>query len=74
MRLSVDYPHFLEGEFGFWSNRLLDAQIGQAGTGGILIFAALTILIIAYNIDFKLPKRKRKSYCYMLMLVDDIGA
>ncbi|MDB4924610.1 DNA translocase FtsK [Mucilaginibacter sp.] len=56
----IDYPHFLEGEFGFWSNRLLDAQIGQSGTGGLLIFAALTILIIAYNIDFKLPQRKAK--------------
>ncbi|MDB5031679.1 DNA translocase FtsK [Mucilaginibacter sp.] len=56
----IDYPHFLEGEFGFWSNRLLDAQIGQSGTGGLLIFAALTVLIIAYNIDFKLPQRKVK--------------
>ncbi|MDB4903811.1 MAG: cell division protein FtsK [Mucilaginibacter sp.] len=54
----VDTPNYLEGEFGYWSNRLLDAQIGQSGTGGILIFAALTILIIAYNIDFKLPQRK----------------
>jgi S-DNA-T family DNA segregation ATPase FtsK/SpoIIIE len=57
----IDYPHFLEGEFGYWSNRLLDAQIGQAGIGGILIFAALTVLIIAYNIDFKIPKRERKE-------------
>ncbi|WP_253187524.1 DNA translocase FtsK, partial [Mucilaginibacter polytrichastri] len=56
-----DYPHFLEGEFGFWSNRLLDAQIGQAGTGCLLVFAGLTVLIIAYNIDFKLPERKTKG-------------
>ncbi|MDB5060940.1 MAG: cell division protein FtsK, partial [Mucilaginibacter sp.] len=52
----IDYPHFLEGEFGFWSNRLLSAQVGEPGTGGLLIFAGLTVLIIAYNIDFKLPK------------------
>ncbi|MGZ3776799.1 MAG: DNA translocase FtsK 4TM domain-containing protein, partial [Mucilaginibacter sp.] len=52
-------PHFLEGNFGFWSNRLLDAQIGEAGTAGILVFAALTVLIIAYNIDFKIPARKK---------------
>jgi len=57
----IDYPHFLEGQFGFWSNRLLDAQIGQTGTGGVLVFAALTVLIIAYNIDFKLPERKPKA-------------
>jgi len=55
-----DYPHFLEGGFGFWTNRLLSAQIGQAGTGCLLLFAALTVLIIAYNIDFKLPERKSK--------------
>ena len=52
-----DYPHFAEGEFGFWSNRLLQAQIGNAGTAGLLAFAGLTTLIIAYNIDFKIPQR-----------------
>ncbi len=56
----IDYPHFLEGEFGFWGNRLLDAQIGQTGVAGLLIFAALTLLVVAYNIDFKLPKREAK--------------
>lgn len=56
-----DVPHYLEGNFGFWSNRLLDAQVGEAGTAGILIFAALTALIIAYNIDFKVPSRKKKE-------------
>ncbi len=56
----IDYPHFLEGEFGFWGNRLLDAQIGQTGVAGLLIFAALTLLVIAYNIDFKIPKREAK--------------
>jgi S-DNA-T family DNA segregation ATPase FtsK/SpoIIIE len=54
----IDYPHYLEGGFGFWTNRLLDAQIGQAGTAGLLIFLGLAVLIIAYNIDFKLPARK----------------
>jgi S-DNA-T family DNA segregation ATPase FtsK/SpoIIIE len=56
-----DYAHFLEGEFGFWGNRLMDAQIGQAGVGFGLIFAVLVFLIIAYNIDFKLPERKAKD-------------
>ncbi|SEN39381.1 DNA segregation ATPase FtsK/SpoIIIE, S-DNA-T family [bacterium A37T11] len=45
-------PHFLEGEFGFWTNRLLAAQIGTAGVAGFLIFAGLTALIVAYNLDF----------------------
>lgn len=52
-----DYPHFLEGEFGFWTNRLLQAQIGNSGIAGLLVFAGLTTLIIAYNIDFKLPSK-----------------
>ncbi|MFD0767066.1 DNA translocase FtsK 4TM domain-containing protein [Mucilaginibacter lutimaris] len=56
----LDYPHYLEGQFGFWTNRLLVAQIGQSGTGFGLIFLALTVLVIAYNIDFKLPERKPK--------------
>lgn len=56
----IDYPHYFEGEFGYWTNRLLDAQIGQTGIAGLLIFAGLTALIIAYNIDFKLPQRKEK--------------
>ena len=55
----LDTPHYLEGEFGYWSNRLLEAQVGQTGVAGILLFAGLTVLIIAYNIDFRLPERPR---------------
>jgi len=57
----IDYPHFLEGEFGFWGNRLLDAQIGQTGVLGVLVFAALAVLVVAYNIDFKIPRREAKT-------------
>jgi S-DNA-T family DNA segregation ATPase FtsK/SpoIIIE len=53
-------PHFLEGELGYWTNRILIAQIGVAGVGGLLTFLALSILIIAYNIDFKIPEIGRK--------------
>ncbi|MGY3051963.1 S-DNA-T family DNA segregation ATPase FtsK/SpoIIIE [Pedobacter sp. UYEF25] len=51
-------PHFLEGEFGFWSNKILSAQIGTAGVAGLILFAGLTVLIVAYNIDFKFHKRE----------------
>jgi S-DNA-T family DNA segregation ATPase FtsK/SpoIIIE len=56
-----DYAHYLEGQFGFWSNRLLNAQIGQAGVGFGLVFVVFVFLVIAYNIDFKLPERKAKE-------------
>ncbi len=53
-------PHFLEGQFGFWVNRLLALQIGQTGVAGLIIFLSLSVLIVAYNIDFKLPKKEPK--------------
>ena len=57
---TADYE-FLEGVFGHWNNIFLEAQIGSVGILGLLIFAALTILVIAYNIDFKLPKLKERD-------------
>ncbi len=58
---SSDFPHYVEGQFGFWTNRLLQIQIGNAGIGALLIFTGLAALVIAYNIDFKLPERKRRQ-------------
>ncbi|WP_443946573.1 DNA translocase FtsK 4TM domain-containing protein [Pedobacter sp. AW1-32] len=57
----AESPHYVEGEFGYWSNKLLSAQIGAAGVAGLIAFAGLTILIIAYNIDFKFPEKKKKE-------------
>src|SRR5690606_34253656 len=56
-----NYSHFLEGEFGFWTNRLLQAQIGSAGIGALLVFVFFTFLVIAYNMDFKIPEWKRNQ-------------
>lgn len=67
-----DYPHFLEGEFGFWTNRLLQAQIGDVGTAGLLVFAGLSVLIIAYNIDFKFPERSPKPEYIVPETGDDL--
>src|SRR5690606_37010754 len=57
----TNYPHFLEGEFGFWSNRLLAAQIGVPGVGGLLIFTLLTVLIVFFNFDFKFSGKNRET-------------
>lgn len=55
------YPHFLEGEFGFWTNRLLTAQIGVPGVAGALLFFLLTALILIYNLDFKWKWRAKPA-------------
>ncbi|MDF2518629.1 MAG: cell division protein FtsK [Sphingobacterium sp.] len=60
----ADTPHMLEGKFGFWTNKLLEAQVGVVGVGCILAFAYLTTLILLYNLDFKFvlfSNRKSKS-------------
>jgi len=56
-----DAPHFLEGKFGYWTNQLLMAQIGTAGVAGILIFAYLTVLVLVYNLDFKIHWKSREK-------------
>src|SRR5690606_16542862 len=47
-------------EFGFWSNRLLAAQIGVPGVGGLLIFTLLTVLIVFFNFDFRFNAKRRE--------------
>jgi S-DNA-T family DNA segregation ATPase FtsK/SpoIIIE len=67
-----DYPHYIEGEFGYFSNLLLQAQIGSTGVGALLVFAGLTCLIIAYNLDFKIPERKPKPVIDSFLTDNDI--
>ncbi|WP_140937535.1 FtsK/SpoIIIE family DNA translocase [Sphingobacterium lumbrici] len=57
----AETPHILEGKFGYWSNQLLNAQIGKFGVAGLLIFAYLTILILIYNFDLKFSFQKEKT-------------
>src|SRR5690606_40464183 len=35
------------------------SDLGNAGVGGLLVFAVLTFMVIAYNLDFKIPERSR---------------
>lgn len=50
-------PHFLEGVFGYQTNQWLAATLGKTGILGLLVFAALVFVIIAFNPDFS-PKKK----------------
>ncbi|WP_442588291.1 DNA translocase FtsK [Pedobacter sp. AW31-3R] len=68
----LESPHYLEGEIGYWSNKLLVAQIGVTGVGGLLAFLGLSILIIAYNIDFKLPERRKKEIIGLVLEDDEL--
>jgi S-DNA-T family DNA segregation ATPase FtsK/SpoIIIE len=57
----VDTPHILEGKFGYWTNQILNAQIGKYGVGGILAFAYLSALILIYNLDLKFSLRNKSK-------------
>ncbi len=56
----TDSPHILEGKFGYWTNKLLTAQIGTTGIAALLIFSYLTVLILVYNLDLKWTWTTRK--------------
>ena len=49
----ADTPRILEGKFGYWTNQLLNAQIGKYGVGGLIIFSYLALLVLVYNLDLK---------------------
>lgn len=53
--------YFLSGAYGIQMNNWLNTVIGRAGTAGLIVFAGLSILVIAYNIEFKAPKINLKS-------------
>lgn len=50
----TDTPHIFEGKFGYWTNQLLNAQIGKFGVGGLLVFIFLTALVLIFNADLKI--------------------
>lgn len=57
----TDTPHILEGKFGYWTNQMLQVQIGTVGIAGLLIFVFLTALILIYNYDLKFSFRSQKN-------------
>jgi DNA segregation ATPase FtsK/SpoIIIE, S-DNA-T family len=48
--------NFLGGEFGYESNTWLGGLVGSFGVAILLIIAFLSYLILAFNINFRLPK------------------
>ncbi|MBE8720213.1 FtsK/SpoIIIE family DNA translocase [Sphingobacterium pedocola] len=68
----AETPHILEGKFGYWTNQLLNAQIGKLGVAGLLIFAYLTVLILVYNFDLKFSFQKEKLNKKVSEYKDDI--
>lgn len=68
-----DSPHILEGKFGYWTNLLLNAQIGKVGTGGILLFIFLSFLILVFNYDLKISFFNEKKPSPALETEDNIN-
>ncbi|HLG34900.1 MAG TPA: DNA translocase FtsK 4TM domain-containing protein, partial [Bacteroidia bacterium] len=47
----------LGGAYGYQMNQYLAGILGVVGTGALLVFSALTFLVVAYNISFtRIPK------------------
>jgi S-DNA-T family DNA segregation ATPase FtsK/SpoIIIE len=55
--IQTDY-YFLAGGYGISINAFLNAILGKIGTAGLLIFAGISCLVIAYNFEFKSPIKK----------------
>lgn len=53
----------LGGTYGYQMNQYLSGMLGVIGTGALLIFSALTFLVVAYNISFarKLKPEEAKA-------------
>lgn len=64
--------YYLAGAYGIQMNAWLNTVIGKAGTAGILAFAGLSVLVIAYNIDFKAPKISLKKDSADAVLEDEL--
>ncbi len=56
----TDY-YFLAGAYGLRANEWLSTILGKTGTAGLLVFAGLSCLVIAYNLEFKSPISKREK-------------
>jgi S-DNA-T family DNA segregation ATPase FtsK/SpoIIIE len=64
--------YFLSGAYGIQMNYWLNNVIGKAGTAGLIAFSGLSVLVIAYNIEFKAPKINLKSSDKDALLDDEL--
>lgn len=53
--------YFLAGAYGIQMNEWFNNVIGKTGTAGLLVFSALTCLIITYNTEFKSPIKSQEE-------------
>ncbi len=64
--------YFLSGAYGIQMNYWLNNVIGKAGTAGLIAFSGLSVLVIAYNIEFKAPKINLKTDDKDALLDDEL--
>lgn len=67
----TEVPHFMEGQFGFWTHRWLFLLIGETGVGVLLLFVGLSVAVFAFDLEFKLPERKPRTRKVILNDIDD---
>ncbi len=63
--------YFLAGSYGIQMNEWLNNVVGKAGTAGLLVFAALSCMVIAYNLEFKSPIRSEEERLASKKLLED---
>ena len=51
----------LGGVYGFQMNQYLQGMLGMIGTGSLLVFSALTFLVVVYNISFKRAQKPAEA-------------
>jgi S-DNA-T family DNA segregation ATPase FtsK/SpoIIIE len=64
--------YYLAGAYGVQINLWLNLILGKIGTFGALVFAGLSCLVIAYNLEFKLPARRKKAEVLPFLEEDEL--
>jgi DNA segregation ATPase FtsK/SpoIIIE, S-DNA-T family len=63
--------YFLAGAYGIQMNGWFNNVLGKTGTAGLLIFAGLTCMVIAYNLEFKSPIKSEEQRAAEKTLLED---
>ncbi len=63
--------YFLAGAYGIQMNGWFNNVLGKTGTAGLLAFAGLSCMVIAYNLEFKSPIKSEEQRAAERSLLED---